>query len=186
MSEAHEQAIQAEKDPANLDKERPVKGGVAAKSDAIKSAIEVVNEFGKLLLIMVVLGYLRAAVECYASGWLESANKLGFLGWSIERQASAERAVAEILKDKPTLTDAKFAEGAIERAARNAPAIVGSRILWVSGFSDLERQLAYRFALDGVSKHRRWYNEEYFFGTAIIDQFTEPFEAKSFYPRASL
>lgn len=47
-----------------------------------------------------------------------------------------------------------------------------------SGFSDLERQLAYRFALDGVSKHRRWYNPEYFHGTAIIDQFTEPFEAK--------
>ncbi|MET4216949.1 hypothetical protein ABIB00_002146 [Bradyrhizobium sp. LB14.3] len=55
-----------------------------------------------------------------------------------------------------------------------------------AGFSDLERQLAYRFALDGVSKHRRWYNEEYFFGTAIIDQFTEPFEAKSFHPRANL
>ena len=47
-----------------------------------------------------------------------------------------------------------------------------------AGFSDLERQLAYRFALDGVSKHRRWYNPEYFHGTAIIDQFTEPFEAK--------
>lgn len=47
-----------------------------------------------------------------------------------------------------------------------------------AGFSDLERQLSYRFALDGVSKHRRWYNTEYFHGTAIIDQFTEPFEAK--------
>lgn len=47
-----------------------------------------------------------------------------------------------------------------------------------AGFSDLERQLAYRFALDGVSKHRRWYNTEYFHGTAIIDQYTKPFEAK--------
>lgn len=47
-----------------------------------------------------------------------------------------------------------------------------------AGFSNTERQLAYRFALDGISKHRRWYNTEYFYGTAIIDQFTEPFEAK--------
>ncbi|MGY4509306.1 DNA-binding NarL/FixJ family response regulator [Bradyrhizobium sp. USDA 3650] len=38
----------------------------------------------------------------------------------------------------------KFAEGAIERAARNAPAIVGSRILWVDDHpsnNDLERNL---------------------------------------------
>jgi len=55
-----------------------------------------------------------------------------------------------------------------------------------AGFLDIERQLAYRFALDGVSKHRRWYNSEYFFGTAVIDQFTEPFEAKSLPARTNL
>jgi hypothetical protein len=55
-----------------------------------------------------------------------------------------------------------------------------------AGFSNIERQLAYRFALDGVSKHRRWYNSEYFFGTAVIDQFTEPFEAKILQPRSDL
>jgi len=55
-----------------------------------------------------------------------------------------------------------------------------------AGFSNIERQLAYRFALDGVSKHRRWYNSEYFFGTAVIDQFTEPFEAKILHPRSDL
>jgi hypothetical protein len=55
-----------------------------------------------------------------------------------------------------------------------------------AGFSDIERQLAYRFALDGVSKHRRWYNSEYFFGTAVIDQYTDPFEAKILHPRANL
>lgn len=48
----------------------------------------------------------------------------------------------------------------------------------LAGFSDIERQLIYRFALDGVSKHRRWYNSEYFFGTAVIDQHTDGFEAK--------
>jgi len=55
-----------------------------------------------------------------------------------------------------------------------------------AGFSDIERQLAYRFALDGVSKHRRWYNPEYFFGTAVIDQYKTPFEAKILHPRVNL
>lgn len=55
-----------------------------------------------------------------------------------------------------------------------------------AGFSNIERQLAYRFALDGVSKHRRWYNSEYFFGTAVIDQFTDQFEAKILHPRSTL
>lgn len=40
--------------------------------------------------------------------------------------------------------------------------------------------------LDGVSKHRRWYNSEFFFGTAVIDQFTNPFEAKILHPRVNL
>lgn len=55
-----------------------------------------------------------------------------------------------------------------------------------AGFSNIERQLSYRFALDGVAKHRRWYNNEYFFGTAVIDQFTEPFDAKVLEPRSDL
>lgn len=48
---------------------------------------------------------------------------------------------------------------------------------------DTERQLAYRFALDGVAKHRRWYNPEYFSGTAVVDQFTDGFDAKTLRPR---
>lgn len=52
--------------------------------------------------------------------------------------------------------------------------------------SDINRQLSYRFALDGVSKHRRWYNPEYFFGTAIVDQYTEGFEAKVLQPRVNI
>ena len=55
-----------------------------------------------------------------------------------------------------------------------------------AGFSNIERQLAYRFALDGVSKHSRWFNSEYFFGTAVIDQDTKLFEAKILRPRSKL
>lgn len=58
--------------------------------------------------------------------------------------------------------------------------------MFTAGFSDIERQLSYRFALDAVSKHRRWYNSEYFFGTAVIDQYTEPFEAQIIKPRVEL
>jgi hypothetical protein len=58
--------------------------------------------------------------------------------------------------------------------------------MMTAGFSKIERQLACRFALDAVSKHRRWYNSEYFVGTAVIDQHTEPFEAKILHPRSNL
>lgn len=37
-----------------------------------------------------------------------------------------------------------------------------------NGFQHLERQFSYRFALDAISKHRHWYNPEYFFGTAVV------------------
>ena len=43
---------------------------------------------------------------------------------------------------------------------------------------DLQEQLTYRFALDGLAKNRRWYNPEYFYGASVIDQFEPGFEAK--------
>ena len=55
--------------------------------------------------------------------------------------------------------------------------------MFSEAIKDAERQLAYRFALDGVAKHRRWYNPEYFFGTAVVDQFTAGFDAKTLSPR---
>lgn len=57
---------------------------------------------------------------------------------------------------------------------------------FLAGMDDIERQLSYRFALDGVSKHRRWYNPEFFSGTAVIDQFALGFEAKVLKPRVVL
>ncbi len=58
--------------------------------------------------------------------------------------------------------------------------------MFFSAISDIERQLSYRFVLDGVAKHRRWYNPEYFFGTAVVDQFTKGFEAKTLKPRETI
>lgn len=48
---------------------------------------------------------------------------------------------------------------------------------------NLERQFSLRFAMDGIAKQRRWYNDEFFSGTAIIDQNTENFEAQELKPR---
>jgi len=58
--------------------------------------------------------------------------------------------------------------------------------MFSAGISDIERQLIYRFVLDGIAKHRRWYNPEYFFGTAVVDQFTEGFEAKTLRSRGHI
>lgn len=55
-----------------------------------------------------------------------------------------------------------------------------------AGMDSIDRQLCYRFALDALSKHSRWYNNEYFFGTAIIDQFKKGFEAKVLAPRVRI
>ncbi|MHB8261244.1 MAG: hypothetical protein ACYDCN_16790 [Bacteroidia bacterium] len=43
---------------------------------------------------------------------------------------------------------------------------------------DWDRQLSLRFAMDSVTKQRRFYNEEFFSGTAVVDQGTKTFEAK--------
>ena len=51
------------------------------------------------------------------------------------------------------------------------------------GLDNIERQLSYRFALDGVSKHSYLYNTEYFFGTSVVDVHIANFEAKEFSAR---
>jgi len=58
--------------------------------------------------------------------------------------------------------------------------------MFSNAITDVERQLSYRFALDGVAKHRRWYNPEYFFGTAVVDQYTKGFSAKTLKPREAI
>ena len=58
--------------------------------------------------------------------------------------------------------------------------------MFQNGINDIERQLSFRLILDGISKHRRWYNTEFFYGTAIIDQFEPLFEAKLLKPRIKL
>lgn len=50
--------------------------------------------------------------------------------------------------------------------------------MFEEGVEDWNRQLSLRFAMDSVTKQRRWYNEEFFSGTAVVDQGTKTFKAK--------
>jgi hypothetical protein len=54
------------------------------------------------------------------------------------------------------------------------------------GVLDDGQQLSYRFALDGLVKNRRWYNKELFHGGAIVDQYTDGFDAKILRPREEI
>jgi len=77
----------------------------------------------------------RSYVGPYLASWLQSATHVSVLGLSIDRPA-AELTITKIAArnatDLPSI-DAAYARGAIVRALRNAPAIVGARILWVDG-----------------------------------------------------
>ncbi len=47
----------------------------------------------------------------------------------------------------------------------------------------MERQLILRFVLDGLSKHRFYYNQEFLYGTAVVSNHVEGFEVKELQPR---
>lgn len=50
--------------------------------------------------------------------------------------------------------------------------------MFEAGINNLDRQLTLRFAMDGIAKQRRWYNDEFFSGTAVIGGNIDGFEAK--------
>lgn len=50
--------------------------------------------------------------------------------------------------------------------------------MFEEGIEDWNRQLSLRFAMDSITKHRRWYNNEFFSGTAVVDETAKTFEAK--------
>lgn len=58
--------------------------------------------------------------------------------------------------------------------------------MFEEGVEDWNRQLSLRFAMDSITKQRRWYNEEFFNGTAVIDQGAKTFEAKELKKRKSI
>ncbi len=58
--------------------------------------------------------------------------------------------------------------------------------MFEEGVEDWDRQLSLRFAMDSVSKQRRWYNDEFFSGTAVVDQGIKTFEAKELQKRKKI
>lgn len=55
-----------------------------------------------------------------------------------------------------------------------------------SSFELLSHQLIYRFALDGIAKHTKSYNDEYLFGTHIVGVNNEGFHEKILTPRVNI
>ncbi|MEM6736107.1 MAG: class I SAM-dependent methyltransferase [Bacteroidota bacterium] len=58
--------------------------------------------------------------------------------------------------------------------------------MFEEGVYNMNRQLALRFAMDSLSKHNRWYNDEFFSGTAVIDQNEKTFEARELKRRVKI
>ena len=58
--------------------------------------------------------------------------------------------------------------------------------MFEEGIADWNRQLSLRFAMDSISKQRRWYNEEFFSGTAVVQQEAKTFEAKELKKRIQI
>lgn len=153
MSDAHEPVAEAAKAPAKPDKASSPEPAPTVAGQ-VKSAAEALTELAKLALVIAVLVFLwsnREPVQNYALQWLDSASKLSFAGFSIERQNSAEKTIDEIKVKKGSLVDVDLARGAIARASRNAPAIQGSRILWVDDHPTnnvLEREVLKTIGID--------------------------------------
>lgn len=49
-----------------------------------------------------------------------------------------------------------------------------------------EQNLSFRYVLDAMGKHNRWYQDELFYGTAVIDTGVKGFEAKIFEKRITI
>jgi hypothetical protein len=58
--------------------------------------------------------------------------------------------------------------------------------MFEEGVNNIKRQLSLRFAMDSIAKQRRWYNEEFFSGTAVIDQHTSGFTVKELEKRIEI
>lgn len=58
--------------------------------------------------------------------------------------------------------------------------------MFEAGVRNIDRQLSLRFAMDGIAKQRRWYNDEFFCGTAIVDQNKVGFEAQELEKRIEI
>jgi CheY-like chemotaxis protein len=114
---------------------------ISAVAASITSVVDSIFSLAKLAVIVVILIMVwdnRGFVSAYLTQWLNTATHVGIFGISIDRQISAENSITKIAErnnnnpDLPQI-NATYARGAIVRAAQNAPAIKGARILWVDG-----------------------------------------------------
>jgi CheY-like chemotaxis protein len=120
--------------PARDDDSKSPSSGIAA---GIVSVSDALSALIKLILIAGICYSIwdnRSLIGSYIARWLATATHVTFMSLSVDRQAEATDTINKIAKNtRPGFPpiDVEVARGAVVRAARNAPAIVGSRILWV-------------------------------------------------------
>jgi hypothetical protein len=106
----------------------------------ISFAANAISDLLKIAILAFVIWAVfvnRSVIATYGAQWMATTThmELSSHGISIDRQISAEQAINTLAKQRnndnanlPSI-DPLYARGAIVRAARNAPAMVGSRIL---------------------------------------------------------
>ncbi|MFD2863420.1 hypothetical protein [Mucilaginibacter antarcticus] len=55
-----------------------------------------------------------------------------------------------------------------------------------SNLANIENELSFRYILDAIGKHKRWYFDEFFSGTVVIDQHTKGFKVKALRKRREI
>lgn len=90
----------------------------------VSQLVLALAQFGLLILFILMFWRNGSAVE----QWVLSITKLEFAGISINRE-SARANISELFTNRPGAQE--IAQAAVTRAIRSAPAIVGSRVLWV-------------------------------------------------------
>jgi CheY-like chemotaxis protein len=123
--------------------EAPTKRQPNATATSITSIADALYSLVKLAIILLVIFVAfvnRGLIGPYMAEWLDTITHVeaSTHGLSLDRQASAEKAIDQIsLRNDADPTsprlNAAYARGAIARASRNAAAIAGARILWVDG-----------------------------------------------------
>jgi CheY-like chemotaxis protein len=122
-------------------------GTVERVSAAIGSALKVA---------LLAAAFTWAVIEHeFLKDWLSSLTHAEWLGVKIDREAvdEATAALKELVKSqKASGIEQEIGEAAIRRSARVAPAIVGSRILWVDDDhpenNKLERDILKKLKID--------------------------------------
>jgi hypothetical protein len=100
------------------------------KVKTFAAVLEALYSLGKFAIIIVILS-VAWSYRSEVGDWIRQSTHVSAFGISIDHQNSAKDTIDHIISISPTRIDKDVLLGAIARATRNWPTIVGSRVLWV-------------------------------------------------------